>query len=83
MKIPLSHVSIHFDEDVVIARNRAKDIVKLIGLPLQDQTKFVTAVSEIVRNAFQYAGNATVKFQINFKNARNFTWGSVYWVLRK
>ena len=72
MKIPLTHVSIHFDEDVVIARNRAKDIVKLIGLPLQNQTKFVTAVSEIVRNAFQYAGNATVKFQINFKNARNF-----------
>ena len=70
MKIPLDHLIIRFDEDLVVARNRAKEVSKLIGLPLQEQTKFVTAVSEIVRNAFQYAGGGIIKFQIEIMDGK-------------
>ena len=53
------------EEDVVAARQRAKQIADAFGIDAQGQTRLATAVSEISRNAFRYAGGGTVEFGID------------------
>ena len=55
---------IRYEPDVVLARQRARQIAALLGFDPQDQNRIATAVSEIARNAFQYAGGGTAGFQI-------------------
>ncbi len=51
-------------DDCVLARQRAKQIATLLGFTNQDQTRIATAVSEIARNAFEYAGGGKVTFSL-------------------
>ncbi len=57
-------VALHYEQDVVVARQRARQVAGLIGFDPQDQTRIATAVSEIARNAFRYAGGGKVEFQL-------------------
>ncbi len=57
-------VALKFEDDVVAARQRARQIAGLIGFDAQNQTRIATAVSEIARNAFRYAKNGLVEFLI-------------------
>ena len=50
--------------DVVLARQRARQLAAEFKLDGQDQTRFATAVSELARNAYQYAGSGRVEFRI-------------------
>lgn len=50
------------EEDVVLARQRARQIAGYLGFDLQDQTRIATALSEIVRNTFEYAKSGRVEF---------------------
>jgi signal transduction histidine kinase/CheY-like chemotaxis protein len=50
------------EQDIVLARQRARQIAGLLGFESQDQTRIATAVSEITRNAFEYAGGGRVEF---------------------
>ncbi|MCU1246517.1 MAG: signal transduction histidine kinase [Acidobacteria bacterium] len=59
----ISH-DIRFEQDVVTARRRAREIAGHLGFDPHDQTRIGTAVSEIVRNAFRYAGGGTVTFEV-------------------
>ena len=52
---PLLTVALHYEQDVVVARQRARQVAGLVGFDAQDQTRIATAVSEIARNAFRYA----------------------------
>ena len=56
MNLPLLTLEIRLEPDVVLARQRARQIAGLLGFAPLDQTRIATAVSEIARNAFQYAG---------------------------
>ncbi|HBE30458.1 MAG TPA: histidine kinase, partial [Cyanobacteria bacterium UBA11368] len=56
MTYPILTVEIRFDQDIVLARQRARQIANLLGFDIQEQTRIATAVSEVARNAFQYAG---------------------------
>src|SRR5215210_6672622 len=58
----LSTMAITLEQDVVLARRRARQIGEILGLDPQDQSRVATAVSEIARNAFEYAGGGTVEF---------------------
>src|SRR4051794_4644064 len=58
----LSILPIVLEQDVVQARRRARQIAEILGLEPQDQSRIATAVSEIARNAFEYAGGGTVEF---------------------
>jgi signal transduction histidine kinase len=58
-------IEVRTEQDVVLARQRARQIGGLLGFDLQAQTKLGTAVSEIVRNAFRYAGGGKVMFQLD------------------
>ncbi|MBE9181708.1 response regulator [Oculatella sp. LEGE 06141] len=57
-------LEIHYEQDVVQARQRTRELAEQLGFDAQDQTRLATAVSEIVRNAFQYASGGTVEFYV-------------------
>jgi serine/threonine-protein kinase RsbT len=52
--------AIRSDLDIVIARTLARDIAKSLGFGAIDQARIATAVSELARNIFLYAGSGTV-----------------------
>ncbi|HUP56962.1 MAG TPA: histidine kinase dimerization/phospho-acceptor domain-containing protein, partial [Bdellovibrionota bacterium] len=62
MRIGILSTEIQIESDVVFARQRARHVARLLGFDSQDQTRISTAVSEIARNAFQYAGGGRVEF---------------------
>ncbi|HJQ74930.1 MAG TPA: ATP-binding protein [Gaiellaceae bacterium] len=62
--IPLVSLALHAERDVVLARQRARQIAALLGFDRQDQTRIATAVSEIARNAVTYGRGGRVEFRI-------------------
>lgn len=58
----LLSVTLGTETDFLLARQRAKQIAEILGFDNQDQTRIATAVSEIARNAYEYAVNGTVEF---------------------
>src|SRR5262250_898781 len=62
-------VALQFEADVVLARQRARQIARLLGFEAQDQTRIATSVSEIARNAFRYAGGGKVEFGVEGRTA--------------
>lgn len=57
-------INISFEQDVVFVRQRARQIAELLGFEPQDRTRIATAVSEIARNAFQYAKGGKIEFRV-------------------
>lgn len=55
--------------DFLLARQRAKQIAALLRFDRQDQTRIATAVSEIVRNAFEYAGGGRVEYFLDINTS--------------
>ncbi len=51
------------ESDLVTARHLARGYSKEIGLGLVDETKLVTAVSELTRNAIVHGGGGSVCFE--------------------
>ncbi len=64
MTVRLLALDIRQEPDVVLARQRARQIAGLLGFPHLDQTRIATATSEIARNAFLYAGGGTAEFLV-------------------
>jgi len=62
MKIVLNKDSMRIEreQDVVPFRNRVKEYAVKIGMGLVNQTKLITAASELVRNMLKYADGGTV-----------------------
>lgn len=66
-------LEIRFEQDMVQARQRARQIAELLHFEHQDQTRIATAVSEIARNAFRYAGGGKVEFLLTPGPTQFFT----------
>ncbi len=64
MSYPLLKVNIACEHDVVLARRRARAIAERLGFDRTDQSRIATAVLEIARNAFQYAGGGEADFAV-------------------
>jgi signal transduction histidine kinase/DNA-binding response OmpR family regulator len=64
MSAALLTIEIRFEQDVVMTRQRTRQIAELLGFDAQDRTRIATAVSEIARNAFQYAKGGRVEFRV-------------------
>src|SRR5580692_5576464 len=62
-------LSMASERDTVAARQRARQIARLLGFEAQDQTRISTAVSEIARNAFNYAGGGRVEYSLEGRTA--------------
>ena len=69
MTLPILTIAIQAEDDVVTARQRARQVAALLGFGSQDQTRIATAVSEITRNAFRYATGGRVEFLVDEKAA--------------
>ncbi len=67
MTDPLLSVALAREHDVVLARQRARQIASALGFDITEQTRISTAVSEIARNAYAYAGGGRVLFSIEGK----------------
>ena len=52
------------EPDIVLVRQRARQIASLLGLEPLDQIRVATAVSEIARNAYQYGGGGRACFEL-------------------
>jgi signal transduction histidine kinase/CheY-like chemotaxis protein len=65
MNLPLFSLEVRTEPDVVLSRQRARQIAGLLGFSPLDQTRIATAMSEIVRNAYQYAGGGRVEFLLD------------------
>jgi signal transduction histidine kinase/CheY-like chemotaxis protein len=64
MAINLLRMEIRYEHDVVLVRQRARQIAAALKFDSQDQTRIATALSEIARNAFQYGGGGVAEFRI-------------------
>ena len=64
MRLPLVTVSLRRENDLLIARQRARQIAQLLGFSSTDSTRITTALAEIARNALVYGGGGTVAFTL-------------------
>lgn len=64
MNATLITTTLRYEQDVVSTRHRARHIAALLGFDNQEQIRIATAVSEIARNAFRYAGGGKVEFRV-------------------
>jgi signal transduction histidine kinase/response regulator RpfG family c-di-GMP phosphodiesterase len=63
---------LRYEQDIVFVRQQARQIADLLGFDSQEQTRIATAVSEIARNAFKYAGGGAVEFQLETTQPQSF-----------
>src|SRR5512133_462329 len=64
MKSEIATIELKLERDVVLARQRARQISNRLGFDTHDQTRISTAVSEIARNAFNHSGKGSVEFSV-------------------
>jgi serine/threonine-protein kinase RsbT len=58
------------NSDVVLVRQRVRTFAQQLGLSLVDQTKLVTAASELARNTVVYGGGGRVWIEVVSKGVR-------------
>jgi serine/threonine-protein kinase RsbT len=59
------------EQDVVRYRNMVKEFAVKIGMSLVNQTKLITAASELVRNMLKYANGGVTTIEIVSKGREN------------
>lgn len=64
-------MSIQKEQDVVPFRNRVKEYAVKIGMSLVNQTKLITAASELVRNMLKYANGGSALIEVVSKGREN------------
>jgi serine/threonine-protein kinase RsbT len=71
MLVPLSeNRPIATSEDVVTVRQAVRQRAVELGFNLVDQTKIVTAASELARNTLQYGGGGTLRIEEVIQGSR-------------
>lgn len=64
MDIPIVKVGINGEQDVVVVRQRARQVSALLGYSQQDQVRIATAVSEIARNTLDSPSGGQAQFEM-------------------
>jgi serine/threonine-protein kinase RsbT len=64
-------VVIKREQDVILFRNRVKEFATKIKMGLVNQTKLITAASELVRNMLKYAEGGDITIEIVSKGREN------------
>jgi len=59
LKIP-DKIQIKAEDDILKTRQVVREVSDLMGFGIVNQTRLITAVSELVRNALKYAGKGTM-----------------------
>ena len=58
------------EQDIVLARQAVRKLTQEIGFGIVDQTKMVTAASELARNAVIYGGGGVLRWEMLAEGAR-------------
>ena len=58
------------EQDVVLARQAIRSAARQLGFTIVDQTKLVTAASELARNAVVHGGGGTLVWETVAENGR-------------
>jgi serine/threonine-protein kinase RsbT len=62
---------VHSERDIVLARQLVRKMSQQLGFSLVDQTKMVTAASELARNALIYGGGGTMQWELLSDGSRS------------
>ncbi|KQO76340.1 ATP-binding protein [Methylobacterium sp. Leaf88] len=65
MRWPLLASQVEHEDDIITVRQRVRRLAERLGFEVQDQTRIATAVSEIARNAYGYAGGGRVEYGLD------------------
>ncbi|MCE7060293.1 anti-sigma regulatory factor [Dyadobacter sp. CY343] len=57
-------LAIQHERDLVYCRNRVKEVAVKMGMGIVNQTKLITATSEIARNMLIYGGGGIVRLEV-------------------
>ena len=63
-------LAIRTSTDVVMVRQSVRALAAQMGFSLVDQTKLVTAASELARNALEHGGGGTAKLEVVTQGVR-------------
>lgn len=63
-----SSVDIYTEWDIVAARQLGRNEAKSIGFGTVDQARITTAISELARNIYLYAGKGNIKIERTYEN---------------
>ncbi len=63
MSATSGEVPLRSEHDIVLARQLVRRLTQELGFSLVDQTKMVTAASELARNAFTYGRGGTMTWE--------------------
>jgi serine/threonine-protein kinase RsbT len=63
-------LSLISEQDIVTARQQIRKVSQQIGFSIVDQTKIVTAASELARNAVVYGGGGILEWETIDQNGR-------------
>lgn len=61
-------LSLVSEQDVVLARQAVRKSAQQLGFTIVEQTKIITAASELARNAIVYGGGGTLEMELVEKN---------------
>jgi serine/threonine-protein kinase RsbT len=64
-------IIIEREQDVILFRNRVKEFAQKIKMSLVNQTKLITAASELVRNMLKYAEGGDITIEVVSKGRDN------------
>jgi serine/threonine-protein kinase RsbT len=60
----LDETPLRSEHEIVLARQLVRRLTQELGFSLVDQTKMVTAASELARNAYVYGGGGSMRWQL-------------------
>ena len=64
-------LALRVEQDVVLARQAVRRMTQELKFSLVDQTKMVTAASELARNTVIYGGGGVMKWEVLVEGAKN------------
>jgi serine/threonine-protein kinase RsbT len=64
-------ISIESDSDLVLARQKGRELAGRLGFSGTDATLIATAISELARNILAYAGTGEISLSHVFENGRD------------
>jgi serine/threonine-protein kinase RsbT len=64
-------ISVGSDSDLVVARQRGRELAGQLGFSVTDATLIATAISELARNILSYAGVGEITLSHVFENGRD------------
>lgn len=62
------------ERDIVMCRTRVRELTAALKFSLVEQTKMITAASELARNAVVYGGGGEMRWEVLAEGARKVLW---------